>query len=226
MFRYATYAKLGSHNLFVVNKNGEESPIISGSYAELVYHFEECSAVGFNFQFPAKYHPIAHSFIAWSVYCPVKILLELAKQRSLSRTIFPPNMLTRPLLNSYWQYCSRNPQPLLRSKFTPHSLPIGDHTFYSIKNMDSDFVHFLGRRAISRACQLYYRANAYDNVIRLSMFFRSIRHQHILQNWYFFGVLWSYGNHDVLEFLVLAFVWLSGSKQFFEKLKFFRLTWE
>ena len=96
MFRYATYAKLGSHNLIVVGKNGEEFRIITGSYAELVYHFEACSAVGFYFEFPAKYHPIAYSFFCrlsdisdfWSAYCPVKILLELAKHRSLSRTIF------------------------------------------------------------------------------------------------------------------------------------------
>ena len=190
MMRYATYAKLGSHNLMIVSSSGEEFPIISGSYAELIHYFEDCSAVGFYFEFPAKYHPIAHSFFCrlsdisefWSVYCPVRILLELAKHRSLSRTIFPPKILTRPLLNSYLQYYSRNRRPLLRSKFTPHSLRIGGHTFYSIKNMDSDFVHFLGRRAISRACQLYYRANAYDNIIRLGMFFRSIRHQHILQN--------------------------------------------
>ena len=159
MFRYATYAKLGSHNLIVVGKNGEEFRIITGSYVELVYHFETCSAVGFYFEFPAKYHPIAYSFFCrlsdisdfWSAYCPVKILLELAKHRSLSRTIFPPKILSRPTLNSYLQYYSRNRRPLLRSKFTPHSLRIGGHTFYSIKNLDPDFVHFLGRRAISRA---------------------------------------------------------------------------
>ena len=60
------------------------------------------------------------------------------------------------------------------NNFTPHSLKIEGHTFYSIKNIDPDFVNFLGRRAISRACQLYYRANAYDNLVRLNMFFRSI----------------------------------------------------
>ena len=45
MIRYATYAKLGSHNLVIVGNNGEELPIVSGSYAELVYYFDECSAV-------------------------------------------------------------------------------------------------------------------------------------------------------------------------------------
>ena len=49
-----------------------------------------------------------------------------------------------------------------------------------MKNMNPDFVHFLGRRAISRVCQLYYRANAYDNIIRLGLFFESIAPQHIL----------------------------------------------
>ena len=58
MMRYATYAKLGSHNLVIVGYNGEEFPIVSGSYAELVHYFEDCSAVGFYFEFPAKYHPI------------------------------------------------------------------------------------------------------------------------------------------------------------------------
>ena len=83
-------------------------------------------------------------------------------------------------MNDYLRFIARNAGSLDRHKFTPHSLRIGGHTFYAIKNMDADFLHFLGRRAISRVCQLYYRANAYDNVIRLNMFLRSISGQHIL----------------------------------------------
>ena len=37
--------------------------------------------------------------------------------------------------------------------------------------MHEDFVQFLGRRKISRASQLYYRARATDNIYRLSRFF-------------------------------------------------------
>ena len=77
-------------------------------------------------------------------------------------------------------FLAPNPGLEIGSKFTPHSLRIGGHTFFSIKNMDPDFLHFLGHRSISRICQLYYRANAYDNLKRLHMFFLSIRNQHIL----------------------------------------------
>ena len=61
-----------------------------------------------------------------------------------------------------------------RLRFTPHSLRIGGHTFYSIQNMHGDFVQFLGRRSINRASQLYYRACAADNISRLRLFFSDI----------------------------------------------------
>ena len=37
--------------------------------------------------------------------------------------------------------------------------------------MHEDLVQFLGRRAIKRSSQLYYRARAGDNILRLEMFF-------------------------------------------------------
>ena len=106
--------------------------------------------------------------------------MQLANNGLLSNIIFPAAVVSRPALSDYKKLIV----PLKRlghaGRFTPHSLRIGGHTFYSIKNMNDDFLHFLGRRAISRVCQLYYRANAYDNVVRLNMFFKSISYYHIL----------------------------------------------
>ena len=106
----------------------------------------------------------------------------MAGRKLIKQQIFPKNVVSRPTLNDYLRFMTRNQRSLGGNRFTPHSLRIGGHTFYSVKNMDADFLHFLGRRAISRVCQLYYRARSFDNIIRLNMFFRSIRQQHILQN--------------------------------------------
>ena len=188
MFRFSTYAKLGIQNLFIVDKIGMEHRIKTGSTAELTYYFVEKKALGFYFHFPAKYHPIGYAFFCrlsniskfWSKFCPVEILIHLSRWGLVANSIFPSHSLKSKTLSNYLRYIARR-SLLSNNNFTPHSLRIGGHTFYSIKNMDPDFVHFLGRRAISRACQLYYRANAYDNLVRLNMFFRSIGSQHILQ---------------------------------------------
>ena len=58
--------------------------------------------------------------------------------------------------------------------FAPHSLRIGGHTFYTLQNMHEDFVQYLGRRAIRRASQLYYRANPVDIIRRLRTFSRDV----------------------------------------------------
>ena len=189
MFRFATYAKLGLHNLTIVGMDGREYRIKNGSRTELDYYFTRCRAIGFYFQFPDKYHPVAHAFFCklsgvsefWAQYCPVSILLELASRKLLTTKIFPPAVISTGILDGYLRFIARNQGCLGGHKFTPHSLRIGGHTFFSIKNIDADFLHFLGRRAISRVCQLYYRARAYDNLVRLNMFFRSICAHHILQ---------------------------------------------
>lgn len=189
MFRFATYEKLAIHNLVIVGRAAEEYKLVLGSPSELRYYFVEKEAIGFYFTFPDKYHPIAHAFFNkltkvsqfWSTYCPVKILIQLAERGLLSAKIFPKQKISNDVLRNYLRYIPTTSNSLDGRKFTPHSLRIGGHTFFSMKNMDPDFVHFLGRRAISRACQLYYRANSYDNLVRLDMFFRSISNQHILQ---------------------------------------------
>ena len=188
MFRFSTYEKLGINNLVVVGKKGSESRIKTGSLSEIIFYFVEKAALGFYFHFPDKYHQSAFAFFPrltdisdfWAKFCPVENLIHLARAGLLTQEIFPKNSFKSELLSNYLRFIAGR-ATLSNRRFTPHSLRIGGHTFYSIKNMDPDFVHFLGRRAISRACQLYYRANAYDNVVRLNMFFRSIRFQHILQ---------------------------------------------
>ena len=190
MFRFATYGKLGIQNLVIVGREAREQQLLTGSASELRHFFEGKGAIGFYFTFPDKYHPVAHAFFSklasisqfWSAYCPVQILIQLSEHGLISSNIFPKNKITNKVLRNYIRYLPTNPTSLDGNQFTPHSLRIGGHTFFSMKNMEVDFVHFLGRRAISRACQLYYRANAYDNIVRVDMFFRSIGSQHILQN--------------------------------------------
>ena len=188
MFRFATYHKLGFHNIVIVGPDAREYRLLSGSAAQLEVYFRQKGAIGFYFHFPDKYHPLGHAFFCrlthiskfWSQFCPVNLLIQLSRKGLLQESIFPKNKLKTEILGNFLRFIAQRSGGLTGNKFTPHSLRIGGHTFYSIKNLDPDFVHFLGRRAISRACQLYYRASAYDNIIRLDMFFRSIAAQHIL----------------------------------------------
>ena len=62
MFRFATYNKLGVHNLVIVGGDGRTFRLDSGCYDEVVYYFTKRGAAGFYFQFADKYHPIAHAF--------------------------------------------------------------------------------------------------------------------------------------------------------------------
>ena len=189
MFRFATYGKLGTHILFLVGKNGTEHQLKVGSIAELNFYFIQKQALGFYFRFSDKYHPLAYAFFCelsnvsdfWSRFCPVKVLFQLAHNHLLKVNIFPDAIIKSKTLGNFLRFAARRSGCLGGHLFTPHSLRIGGHTFFSIKNMDPDFLHFLGRRAINRSCQLYYRANAFDNIARLHMFFRSISSLHILE---------------------------------------------
>ena len=186
MFRFSTYEKLGIQNLVIVGRNAIEYQIESPE--EITFYFSQKNAVGFYFRFSDKYHPLAFAFFCrlsnvskfWSQFCPVTILMQLNQRRLLTTNIFPKTTIKTEVLSNFLRFIARRVGGLAGNRFTPHSLRIGGHTFYSFKNMDIDFVHFLGRRAITKACQLYYRANAFDNIIRLDMFFRSITSKHIL----------------------------------------------
>ena len=161
-----------------VSKTGVEYTLKCGSYNEIMHLENKFNIVGFYFSFAAKFHPHARAYYCrtedlgepWATLCPMKVLLALAKNNLLSqKTIFPRNKITTKNLSSYMRCIARSTK-----SFTPHSLRIGGHTFYSIHNMHEDFVQFLGRRAIARSSQLYYRANATDNISRLRIFFEGI----------------------------------------------------
>ena len=62
MFRFATYNKLGVHNLVIVGGDGRTFRLESGSYNEVVYYFTKRGAAGLYFQFADKYQPIANAF--------------------------------------------------------------------------------------------------------------------------------------------------------------------
>ena len=188
MFRFATYQKLGVSNLVVVGRNGKEYRVQSGSFNELSFYFLQRGAIGFYFRFSDKYHPIAYAFFCrldhlpecWSKLCPVRALLMIARSGYLKGKFFPPRVITARNLRDFMRFVGGMRRLGAAYQFTPHSLRIGGHTFFAIKNMDPDFLHFLGRRAVSRVCQLYYRANAYDNVVRLNMFFEKLSRRHVL----------------------------------------------
>ena len=55
-----------------------------------------------------------------------------------------------------------------------HPIPSVSAVTHFILYTHEDFVQYLGRRAIRRASQLYYRANPVDNIRRLRTFFRDV----------------------------------------------------
>ena len=178
MFRHHTYAQLGLSSITIIGKLGEEFALSIGLFSELSY-FYECGGFGFYFQFSDKFHPSARAYFCrmdnlpkpWSSLCPVTLLIRLTRSKGLNKKIFPkklttPRLLTRFLVHVACLDIKR------KSRFTPHSLRIGGHTFYSANRMAQDFIDFLASRAISRASQLYYRASPRDNVIRLLAFFQ------------------------------------------------------
>ena len=178
MFRYSTFGKLTYHSVVLISKNREEFPLEFGTYMELEHFIKTKNISGFYFHFAAKFHPDGRAYYCklsdlndpWVKLCPLKILIELSRNGLLnSEKIFDTTLLTSKALGAYMKYIARS-----STRFTPHSLRIGGHTFYSIQNMHGDFVQFLGRRSINRASQLYYRASAADNISRLRLFFKDV----------------------------------------------------
>ena len=105
----------------------------------------------------------------WLSLCPVRVLCQLAQNNLLGEVIFPQNVITTKTMNMYLSQIAHG-----QGRYTPHSLRIGGHTFYTARNMPSEFVGFLGRRKVTRASELYYRANARDNILRLKNFFQRV----------------------------------------------------
>ena len=178
MFRYSTFGKLTYQSVVLISQDREEFRLETGAAKELEHLLKTKNIAGFYFQFAAKFHPKGRAYYCkledlnnpWGKLCPLKILKELSWNGLLKcKKIFDTKVLTSKTLGAYMQYIAKSTSP-----FTPHSLRIGGHTFYSIQNMHGDFVQFLGRRTISRASQLYYRASAADNIYRLRLFFSDI----------------------------------------------------
>ena len=139
---------------------------------------ERHKIVGLYLSFAAKCHPNARAYYCtlqglpkqWPALCPLATFAALADAKLLSTgCIFPTERLTTPNLKTYMHTFCRD-----KTRFSPHSLRIGGHTFYTLLYMHEDFVQLLGRRAIGRASQLYYRANPVDNIKRLRTFFSDV----------------------------------------------------
>lgn len=171
MFRFSTFEKLNAQAIILVDRQGREIQLTT-ECQNLLYSPQ---LAGFYLNFSSKCHANARAYYCtlkhlpttWRTLCPLTILQHLAKNNMLFHAeIFPRKRLSSKALGSYMTYLARSSTP-----FTPHSLRIGGHTFFSVHNMNEDFVQFLGRRTITRASQLYYRARALDNIIRLEIFF-------------------------------------------------------
>ena len=170
MFRFSTFEKLNAQAIILVDRQGREIQLTT-ECQNLLYSPQ---LAGFYLNFSSKCHANARAYCTlkhlpttWRTLCPLTILQHLAKNNMLFHAeIFPRKRLSSKALGSYMTYLARSSTP-----FTPHSLRIGGHTFFSVHNMNEDFVQFLGRRTITRASQLYYRARALDNIIRLEIFF-------------------------------------------------------
>ena len=178
MFRFCTFAKLSKKSIVLVSSKGREFRLSSGSTAELSALARVHKICGFYFLFSSKFHAHARAYFCsmkgfsqpWSTFCPVQLLIDLARSDLLSgESLFPRSIISARALSLYMRYVSNS-----STSFTPHSLRIGGQTFYSVHNMQEDFIHFLGRRQISRASQLYYRARATDNINRLSRFLHKV----------------------------------------------------
>ena len=183
MFRFSTFGKLTCHSVVLISENRDEFQLKSGSYAEVNHFLRHKNITGFYFHFTAKFYPNGRAYYCklndfttpWRDLCPLRTLTALSQNGLLgSKKLFNKKLLTSTSLGTYMQYIANSTTP-----FTPHSLRIGGHTFYSIQNMHGDFVQFLGRRSINRASQLYYRASAADNISRLRLFFKNISHRPI-----------------------------------------------
>ena len=171
MFRFSTFHKLGAPTTVLVDVAGREFALTKQNYALL----QSPAIRGFYFSFSSKCHPHARAYYCtlehlqhpWKTICPLTALRQMGKNGLLfTGQLFPKEKLTSTALGSFMSFVART-----RHAFTPHSLRIGGHTFFSAQNMHEDFVQFLGRRAIKKSSQLYYRAQAGDNILRLEMFF-------------------------------------------------------
>ena len=169
MFRFSTFGKLTAQCIVLIDVLGREF-----DFSEACPLLYSSKLAGFYFKFASKCHPRGRAYFCllsdlnqpWSALCPVSVLRLLGSNRLLrAGQIFQPTRVSSRTLGAYMSFlaCSRN-------RFTPHSLRIGGHTFFSIQNMHEDFVQFLGPRAVTKTSQLYYRARAADNILRLRIF--------------------------------------------------------
>ena len=174
MFRFSSFDKVIAPRIVLVDVSGREFTFTQARFSLLMSQ----RLTGFYFSFSSKCHPNARAYYCalhrlpepWATLCPVTVLRHLAVNGLLfSGPLFPRAKLSSKALGAYMTFLAQSNHP-----FTPHSLRIGGHTFFSVQNMHEDFVQFLGRRCLNKTSQRYYRARPADNVLRLSMFFKRL----------------------------------------------------
>ena len=154
MLRFSSFAKLTIPRIVLVDRSGRETTLTRDRAASLYSN----RLAGFYFTFSSKYHPNARAYYCslktfqapWATLCPVTILQHLGINGLLfSGPLFPNSLMSSKALGSYMTFLAQTSRI-----FTPHSLRIGGHTFFSVQNMHEDFVLFLGRRSINKTSQL------------------------------------------------------------------------
>jgi len=188
MLRFSSFAKLTIPHIILVDRSGRETTL-TREYASLLYSNR---LAGFYFAFSSKCHSNARACYCslknfqapWTTLCPVTVLQHLGINGLLfSGPLFPKSTMSSQVLGSYMTFLAQTSRI-----FTPHSLRIGGHTFFSVQNMHEDFVQFLGRRSINKTSQLYYRTRAADNILQLSLFFQRLTSEPVVNGRGLFGV--------------------------------------
>ena len=178
MLRFHVFEKLSLENLILVTNNGVELPLVSlppKICHDLIY---SDYILGFFFNFSDKFHPVARAYFCklqdlsprWKYCCPLRVLRLLWTNGLLkdSDSPFSRKLLTPSTLITAMRRFAKN-----NRDFKTQSLRVGGDTFYITFGLSEDFTNFLGRRAIKKSSQLYFRADARLTIWKLRTFFKS-----------------------------------------------------
>ena len=145
-------------------------PPIKTPWYYLLWHYHRF----FFFIFSHKFHPTSRAYFCkfhdiaprWRHCCSLRALRMLWTSGLLESSSLSANVLKPANLIAAMQYIAKNDHT-----FKTQSLRVGGHTFYITFGLAQDFTNFLGRRAIAKASQLYYRANSRLTIWKLRSFF-------------------------------------------------------
>ena len=173
MLRFHVFVQLHVNSLVLVDIHGREHKTRGLPHAKQKVLIFWDKIIGFYFDVKDKYHPVARVYFAkladtrpmWKPICPLRALKVLFVYDLLEVKPFVKRKLSEAKLILAMKIIDRNDRD-----FKTHSLRIGAHTFFVTYGLPEDFVDFLGRRKVSRASSLYYRASARLTIFKLRRF--------------------------------------------------------